>query len=117
MVVAQQGHHVFRVGAFGEPGEPAQIAEERGYLPPMAFQLLLAAGRDDQISHLRRQEAPQPAHALDFAYLVGDALFELLVELLNLFCSLAQFFEQPRVLDGNDGLRSKVLSPNRSVCR
>ena len=23
MVVAQQGHHVFRIGAFGEPGEPA----------------------------------------------------------------------------------------------
>jgi hypothetical protein len=45
----------------------------------MAFELLLAAGRDNQISHLRRQEAPQPAHALDFAYLVGDALFELLV--------------------------------------
>jgi hypothetical protein len=28
------------------------------------------------ISHLRRQEAPQPAHAVDFTYLVGDALFE-----------------------------------------
>jgi hypothetical protein len=25
------------------------------------------------------QEPPQPAHAFDFAYLVGDALFELLV--------------------------------------
>ena len=32
-----------------------------------------------EISHLWRQKAPQPAHALDFAYLVGDALFELLV--------------------------------------
>ena len=49
----------------------------------MAFELLLAAGRNDQISHLRRQEAPQPAHAFDFAYLVGDALFELLVEFDN----------------------------------
>ena len=45
----------------------------------MAFELLLAPRCNDQISHLRRQEAPQPAHALDFAYLVGDALFELLV--------------------------------------
>ena len=45
----------------------------------MAFQLLLATGSDDQVSHLRRQEAPQPAHAFDFAYLVGDAMFELLV--------------------------------------
>ena len=47
----------------------------------MAFKLLLAPRRYDQISHLRRQEAPQPAHALDFAHLVGDALFELLIEL------------------------------------
>ena len=79
MVVAQQSHHVFRVRTFGEPGEPAQIAEERGNLSTMAFELLLGTGRNDQISHLRRQEAPQPAHALDFAHLVGDALFELLV--------------------------------------
>ena len=35
--------------------------------------------RYDQISHLRRQKAPQPTRALDFAYLVGDALLELLV--------------------------------------
>jgi hypothetical protein len=46
----------------------------------MTFELLLAARRHDQIGHLRRQEAPQPAHALDFAYLIGDALFELLVQ-------------------------------------
>ena len=80
MVVAQQRHHVFRVGTFGEPGESAQVAEERSNLSAMAFKLLLATRRHDQISHLRRQEAPQPAHALDFAYLVGDALFELLVQ-------------------------------------
>jgi hypothetical protein len=29
--------------------------------------------------HLRRKETAQPPHALDFPYLVGDALFELLV--------------------------------------
>ena len=74
----------------------------------MALQLLLAARRDDQISHLRRQKAPQTAHAFDFAYLVGDTLFELLVQFgkfLGLCCqlvgSLAQFVEQPRVLNGN----------------
>ena len=61
-----------------------RVAEERGYLSSMAFELLLGTGRDDQISHLRRQKAPQPAHALDFVYLVGDALFELLVEFLHL---------------------------------
>jgi hypothetical protein len=30
----------------------------------MAFKLLLAARRDDHISHLRRQEAAQPPHAV-----------------------------------------------------
>ena len=64
----------------------------------MAFKLLLAARCDDQIGPLWRQETPQPAHALDFAYLVGDALFELLVvlgKLLGLgrllFGSLSEF--------------------------
>ena len=55
----------------------------------MAFELLLRPRRDDQISHLRRQEAPQPAHAFDFAYLVGDALFELLVEFDDFLSSFA----------------------------
>ena len=87
MVVAQQGHHVFRVGAFGEPGEPAQVTDERRDLSAMTIELLLAPGRDDQISHLRRRKAPQPAHPLDFADLVGDAVFELLVQLFNLLCS------------------------------
>jgi hypothetical protein len=45
----------------------------------MTFELLLRPRCNDQISHLRRQETPQSAHALDFAYLVGDTLFELLV--------------------------------------
>jgi hypothetical protein len=29
------------VGALGEASEPAQVAEQRGNLPPMAFELLL----------------------------------------------------------------------------
>jgi hypothetical protein len=65
---------------------------------------------------LRRQEAPQLAHALDFAYLVGDALFEMSVELyqllglrFHLFCSLPQLFKQPRVFHCNDSLRREVL--------
>ena len=50
----------------------------------MAFELLLCTGRDDQVSYLWRQEASQPAHAFDFAYLVGDALFKMLVKLFDL---------------------------------
>jgi hypothetical protein len=79
MVVAQQGHHVFSIRAFGEPSETAKVAEERCDFPSMAFELLLSPRSDDQISYLRRQETSQPAHALDFAHLVGDAQFELLV--------------------------------------
>ena len=70
----------------------------------MAFELLLAPRRDDQISHLRGQEAPQPAHAFDFAYLVGDALLQVLIEFLYLLCSVSQFFKKSRVLDCNDRL-------------
>jgi hypothetical protein len=73
----------------------------------MAFELLLAPRRNDQISHLRRQEAPQPAHALDFAYLVGDALLQALIEFLYLLCSVSQFFKKSRVLDCNDRLSGK----------
>jgi len=64
----------------------------------MAFELLLVPRRHNQISHLRGQEAPQPAHTFDFVYLVGDALFELLLEFhqllrlrFYLLSSLAQF--------------------------
>src|SRR5262249_46339424 len=46
MVVAQQRHYVFGVGAFGEPGEAAQVTEERGNLSTMAFELLLASRRN-----------------------------------------------------------------------
>jgi hypothetical protein len=81
VVVSQQRHDVFRVRTFSEPGEPAQVPEQRSYLSSMAFKLLLGTGRDNQISYLWRQKSPQPAQPLDFAYLVGDALFELLVEL------------------------------------
>ena len=55
----------------------------------MAFELLLGTRRDDQIGHLRRQETSQPAHALDFANLVGDALLKMLIELFDLFGSFA----------------------------
>jgi hypothetical protein len=68
----------------------------------MTFELLFCPRGDDQISDLRRQKAPQPAHALDFAYLVRDTLFKLLVQLVEII-------EQPRIFDGNDGLRGEVL--------
>jgi hypothetical protein len=56
----------------------------------MAFELLLAPGRHDQVGDLRRQEAPQPAHALDLTHLVSDTLLKLMVQLLYLIRSLPQ---------------------------
>jgi hypothetical protein len=38
------------------------------------------------------EETAQSAHALDFAHLVGDALFELLVQFVEII-------EQPRIFD------------------
>ncbi len=112
VVVAQQGHHVFRVGALSEPCKPAQIAEEGGYLSAMAFKLLLAPRSDDQISYLRRTEAPQPAHAFDFAYVVGDALFELFVEVyhLVLFSTAAAPANSRVFSDGYGGLVGEAVS-------
>jgi hypothetical protein len=60
------------------PFTDKQIELLTNFAATMAFELLLAPGRDDQISHLRRQEAPKSAHAFDFAYLVGDPPFEVL---------------------------------------
>jgi hypothetical protein len=61
VILAQQGHHIFGVSALGEAREAAQVAEKRGDFSAMTFQLLFSPRRHDQISHLRRQEAPQPA--------------------------------------------------------
>src|ERR1700722_4612129 len=75
----------------------------------MAFELLLAPRRDNQISHLWRQEPSQPSHAFDFGNLIGDPLFELLVEIEDFLSSFAQFTQQSRVLDGDDCLGGEVL--------
>ena len=110
MILAQQRDHILRVGAFGKkPGEAAQVAKQSRDLAAMAFQLLLGPRRDDQVGDLRRQKTPQPAHALDLADLVGDARFELRIELDNLFSALPQLIEQAGVLDGDHRLRSEVL--------
>src|SRR4029453_17622205 len=83
--------------SFGDKG----IAKERCNFSAVAFELFLCSGRDDQIGYLRRQETAQSAHALDFAHLVGDTLFELLVQLVEIV-------EQPGIFDGDDSLRGKI---------
>ena len=115
MVLAQERHHVFRIGGLGKAREAAQVAEQRGDLAAVAFQLLLVSRRDDQVGNLRRQEAAQPPHALDLADLLVDALLESLVQgaqllrlRLELGRLLANFGEQSRVLDRDDGLRGEI---------
>src|SRR6516162_2970846 len=75
----------------------------------MAFKLFFRSRCNDQIGDLRRQKTTQPAHALDFADLIGNALFELLIELDDLLSSFAQLVQQPRVLDSYDRLSSEIL--------
>src|SRR6185312_6462634 len=74
----------------------------------MAFELFFRAGGDNQIGYLRSQETPQLSHPLDFAYLVGDTLFELLVQFDDFLSSFAEFAEQPCVLNGDDSLGGEV---------
>ena len=95
-------HHVFWIRAFREAGKAAQVTEQRGNFSTVAFELLLRTRRNDQIGYLRRKETSQSAHALDFAHLVGDALFKLSVQLVEII-------EQPRILNGDDCLRGKIL--------
>src|SRR5215471_19215880 len=75
----------------------------------MAFELLFRSRRDDQIGHLRWQKTSQPAHPFDLTYLVGNALFEFLIEFDNFLGSLAQIVQEARVLDGYHCLARKVL--------
>jgi hypothetical protein len=59
VVVAQRSHYVFRISAFGEAGEAAQVTEQRRNLSTMAFKLLPRAG--PLIS-----SATWPHHPFDF---------------------------------------------------
>ena len=89
VVFAEDGHHVFRIGGLGERGEAAQVEEDDGDLAPVALQRIVGAAGDDQLGELGREEALQPAHVLELADAVGDALLERPVELGEL-AALAQ---------------------------
>ena len=89
MVFAEHGHHVFGIGGLGERGEAAQVEEDDGDLAPVALQRIVGAAGDDQLGELRREEALQPAHLLELADAVVDALLERAVELGEL-AALAQ---------------------------
>ena len=81
VVFAEHRHHVFRIGGLGERGEAAQVEEDDRDLAPVALQRIVGAAGDDQLGELRREEALQPAHLLELANAVGDALLERAVQL------------------------------------
>ena len=92
VVVAQQRHHLFRLGALGKAGEAAQIAEHDNDLAAMAFEDAFIALGDDQVSQLRREEAAQFAGPLDLGELRGNARFELAVPPGDFVGTRADFF-------------------------
>src|SRR5215475_12704486 len=96
MVFAQESHYVFWVRVFGKSGKSAQIAEQRSDLASVAFELVLGSGRGNQVSHLRCQEAPQPA--------IRPLGFRLALP------RLAQDFHMP---DGLSDRRLKISEVNR----
>ena len=77
MVIAQQSHDVFRIGAFSEPGEAAQIAEERGNLPDIQTTARSDHEKDASISGLHVQLTDAQAQLKDARGQLKDARGQL----------------------------------------
>jgi hypothetical protein len=58
VVVSQQCHYFFRLGAFGKGGKTAQITERDNNLAAMAFENAFIVLRDDEVRELRGEEPP-----------------------------------------------------------
>ena len=117
MIVAQEGHNVFSVGALGEAGEAAQVAEERGYLPSMALQVASRCRtpkiRSATCGGRKRRSLPMRSISPTWS---ATRCFELLVEFgkllglrFQLAGSFAQLLEQTRILNSDYRLSGKVL--------
>ena len=102
VVFAQDGHHVFGLGGFGEGREAADIAEDDRDLAPVAAEEVLLR-RQNHVRNLRGNEAPQCAEALDFRHLLRNAPFELEVP-------GAKFFRLP-----GDGREERLLHVAQSL--
>ncbi len=91
VIFAQHVHDLFRLGALGERGEPAQVAEHHRHLAAVAGeQRLMAVRRSDQLRDLRREETLELADAADLLELGCDALLQRLVPVLQLIGLLLQ---------------------------
>ncbi len=85
MILAQHVHQLFGLGALGEAGESAQVAEHDRHLAAMAGeQCVVAVRRCDDLCDLRREEAFEAADPADLGKLRGDTLLERLVPVAQL---------------------------------
>ena len=81
VILAKDGHHFLWLRPLAEAREAAQVAEDDGHLAPVASQDRFVAGGNKSIGDLGREEAAQPAHALQFVKLLLHAAFERPVQL------------------------------------
>ena len=84
VVLAEHAHHLFRLGRLGEGGEPAQVEEHHGDVAPVALERILGAAGDDQLGELWREEALEPAQALELGHLLLHPMLERVVQLAQL---------------------------------
>ena len=59
MVLAEDGHDLFRLGRLGEGGEAAQVREDDGHLATVCPEGILGPALDDRVGELRREEAAE----------------------------------------------------------
>ena len=64
VVFAQHALDGFGLRVGREGGEAPQVAEHHGHLDAPAIEHAVAAGAVNQLCHLRREEALEPAYAL-----------------------------------------------------
>ena len=65
VVVAQHPHDLLGLAGLGEGGETPEVAEDDDDLAAVALQEGLIAGVEDQLGHLRWEEAPQARGPLE----------------------------------------------------
>jgi cytochrome c peroxidase len=91
--LAQQRHHLFRLGALGKGCEAAQVTEHNDDLAAMAFEDAVVTLGDDQLGELWREETAQFSAALDFGELRRDPRLQLLVPASDLLNTRPQFLK------------------------
>ena len=84
MILAQHAHHLLRLRGFGEGGEAAQVAEHHADVAAVAFESVSSPDVTQQLGDLRREEALEPADALDLADLLGTRCSSVLFQLGDL---------------------------------